>query len=63
MRTGGRERWTDGRLPPTKNLHTQNTHTHPKHTSFAVDSASLPPEWKTFFLNANDFSNEGCGVA
>jgi carbamoylphosphate synthase small subunit len=25
-----------------------------------VDGDSLPkPEWKSFFINANDFSNEG----
>lgn len=26
---------------------------------FAVDSATLPAEWKPLFLNANDLSNEG----
>lgn len=27
--------------------------------SFAVDNATLPPDWKQFFTNANDSSNEG----
>src|SRR5688500_18193925 len=31
----------------------------PQNHGFAVDSASLPPHWKPFFLNANDNSNEG----
>ena len=26
---------------------------------YAVDATSLPPDWKTLFLNANDLSNEG----
>ena len=26
---------------------------------FAVDNKSLPADWKPFFINANDFSNEG----
>jgi hypothetical protein len=26
---------------------------------FAVETESLPAEWKSFFINANDFTNEG----
>lgn len=31
----------------------------PQNHGYAVDSTSLPPEWKTYFLNVNDGSNEG----
>jgi carbamoylphosphate synthase small subunit len=27
--------------------------------SYAVDNDSLPVDWKPFFINANDFTNEG----
>jgi len=31
----------------------------PQNHGYAIDNATLPPDWKAFFLNANDGSNEG----
>eukprot|EP00667_Euglena_gracilis_P000224 EG_transcript_224 len=31
----------------------------PQNHGFAVDSTTLPPDWKELFVNANDYTNEG----
>jgi carbamoyl-phosphate synthase small subunit len=48
-----------GQNQPAMDLTTNRTYITPQNHGFAVDTASLPPDWKPFFINANDFSNEG----
>ena len=48
-----------GANQPCIDLRTGNCYITPQNHGFAVDNKSLPAEWKTFFLNGNDFSNEG----
>ncbi len=40
-------------------LRTSKCYITPQNHGFAVDNASLGEDWKPFFINANDKSNEG----
>ncbi len=48
-----------GMNQPCVDLRTTKCYVTPQNHGYAVDSSSLPEGWKTFFLNANDTSNEG----
>lgn len=49
-----------GANQPCIDLRTGRCYITPQNHGFAVEGDSLPkPHWKSFFLNANDFSNEG----
>ena len=48
-----------GMNQPCIDLRTTKCYITPQNHGFAVDSNSLPVEWKSLFLNANDLSNEG----
>ena len=48
-----------GMNQPCIDLRTTKCYITPQNHGFAVDSASLPVDWKSLFLNANDLSNEG----
>lgn len=54
MRYGNR-----GMNQPCIDMRTTKCYITSQNHGYAVDSQSLPPEWKTLFLNANDLSNEG----
>lgn len=44
---------------PCTNMLTGKCYITSQNHGFAVDAASLPPEWEELFVNANDGSNEG----
>ena len=44
---------------PCIDLRTTKCYITSQNHGFAVEMASLPREWRTFFLNANDHTNEG----
>jgi carbamoyl-phosphate synthase/aspartate carbamoyltransferase len=44
---------------PCIDMRTTRCYITPQNHGFAVDPATLKPGWKTFFMNANDKSNEG----
>ena len=44
---------------PCIDLRTSRCYITPQNHGFAVDPDSLQPGWQTFFMNANDKSNEG----
>ncbi len=48
-----------GMNQPCIDLRTTKCYITPQNHGYAVDSDSLPNEWKTLFLNANDHTNEG----
>ena len=48
-----------GMNQPCIDLRTTKCYITPQNHGYAVDSDSLPENWKTLFLNANDMSNEG----
>jgi carbamoyl-phosphate synthase large subunit/carbamoyl-phosphate synthase small subunit len=48
-----------GMNQPCIDMRTTRCYITPQNHGFAVDTASLPTGWKTFFMNANDKSNEG----
>lgn len=48
-----------GMNQPCIDMRTTRCYITPQNHGYAVDSKSLPEGWKTFFLNANDHSNEG----
>jgi carbamoyl-phosphate synthase small subunit len=48
-----------GQTQPCIDLRTMRCYITPQNHGFAVDTASLPRNWKPFFVNANDSSNEG----
>ena len=48
-----------GMNQPCIDLRTTKCYITPQNHGYAVNSDTLPPEWKTLFLNANDLSNEG----
>ena len=48
-----------GMNQPCIDMRTTKCYITAQNHGYAVDSSTLPPEWRTFFLNANDFSNEG----
>jgi carbamoyl-phosphate synthase large subunit len=48
-----------GMNQPCIDMRTTKCYITPQNHGFAVDSKSLPDGWKSFFINANDFSNEG----
>lgn len=48
-----------GMNQPCIDMRTTKCYITPQNHGFAVDSDSLPAEWKTLFINANDLSNEG----
>jgi len=48
-----------GMNQPCIDLRTTKCYITPQNHGFAVDADSLPAEWKSLFLNANDLSNEG----
>jgi carbamoyl-phosphate synthase/aspartate carbamoyltransferase len=48
-----------GMNQPCIDMRTTRCYITPQNHGFAVDSKSLPDGWKTFFMNANDHSNEG----
>ena len=44
---------------PVVDLRTTLCYQSPQNHGYAVDTATLPDGWKPFFINANDYSNEG----
>ena len=48
-----------GMNQPCIDLRTTKCYITPQNHGYAVDSESLPADWRTLFLNANDLSNEG----
>ena len=48
-----------GMNQPCIDLRTTKCYITPQNHGYAVDSDSLPADWRTLFLNANDLSNEG----
>lgn len=48
-----------GMNQPCIDMRTTKCYITPQNHGFAVDSDSLPVDWKTLFINANDLSNEG----
>ncbi|RLN86983.1 hypothetical protein BBJ28_00018286, partial [Nothophytophthora sp. Chile5] len=48
-----------GMNQPCIDMRTTRCYITPQNHGYAVDSKSLPAGWKTFFMNANDKSNEG----
>ncbi len=48
-----------GMNQPCIDLRTGRCYITPQNHGFAVDSKSLPSEWKQLFMNANDLTNEG----
>eukprot|EP00949_MAST-11_sp_MAST-11-sp1_P004227 g4227.t1 len=48
-----------GMNQPCIDLRTTRCYITPQNHGYAVDSYSLPDEWQTLFVNANDMSNEG----
>ncbi|KAG2530656.1 hypothetical protein JM18_001304 [Phytophthora kernoviae] len=48
-----------GMNQPCIDMRTTRCYITPQNHGYAVDSNSLPDGWKTFFMNANDKSNEG----
>ena len=48
-----------GMNQPCIDLRTSKCYITPQNHGFAVDSESLTADWKPFFINANDKSNEG----
>jgi len=48
-----------GMNQPCIDLRTGRCYITPQNHGFAVDSDTLPAEWKPLFINANDLSNEG----
>ncbi|KAG5187780.1 multifunctional pyrimidine synthesis protein [Tribonema minus] len=48
-----------GMNQPAIDMRTSKCYITPQNHGYAVDAKSLPEGWKTFFVNANDFSNEG----
>lgn len=48
-----------GMNQPCIDLRTTKCYITPQNHGFAVDSNSLPLDWKSLFINANDLSNEG----
>ena len=48
-----------GMNQPCVDLRTTKCYITPQNHGYAVDSNSLPSDWRSLFLNANDLSNEG----
>lgn len=48
-----------GMNQPCIDLRTTQCYITSQNHGFAVDSSSLPQDWKTLFINANDLTNEG----
>lgn len=48
-----------GMNQPCIDLRTTRCYVTPQNHGFAVDTDSLPADWRPLFLNANDLSNEG----
>ena len=48
-----------GMNQPCVDLRTTKCYITPQNHGYAVDSESLPPQWRSLFINANDLSNEG----
>jgi carbamoyl-phosphate synthase small subunit len=48
-----------GANQPCVDLRTTRCYITPQNHGFAVDASTLPEGWRTLFLNANDFTNEG----
>ena len=48
-----------GQNQPAVDLRTMRCYITPQNHGFAVDNDSLPVNWKPFFVNANDMTNEG----
>jgi carbamoyl-phosphate synthase large subunit/carbamoyl-phosphate synthase small subunit len=48
-----------GMNQPCIDLRNGKCYITPQNHGFAVDSNSLPPDWKELFINANDYTNEG----
>jgi carbamoyl-phosphate synthase/aspartate carbamoyltransferase len=48
-----------GMNQPCIDMRTTRCYITPQNHGYAVDSRSLPKDWTTFFVNANDHSNEG----
>ena len=48
-----------GMNQPCIDLRTGRCYITPQNHGFAVDSSSLPKNWKPLFINANDLTNEG----
>ena len=48
-----------GQNQPAIDLRTMRCYITPQNHGYAVDAATLPRNWKPFFVNANDSSNEG----
>ncbi|CAM9712708.1 unnamed protein product [Chrysoparadoxa australica] len=48
-----------GMNQPCIDMRTSKCYITSQNHGYAVDSSSLPAGWRTFFVNANDFTNEG----
>ena len=48
-----------GMNQPCIDLRTTNCYITAQNHGYAVDHKTLPAEWKSLFLNANDLTNEG----
>lgn len=44
---------------PAIDQFTQRVYITSQNHGFQVDQSSLPPDWRPYFINANDYSNEG----
>lgn len=48
-----------GQNQPVVDMLTQKAYITPQNHGFAVDHSNLPRDWRPYFINANDGSNEG----
>lgn len=48
-----------GHNQPVKDMLTDKVYITPQNHGYAVDHTDLPPEWKPYFVNINDVTNEG----
>ena len=48
-----------GHNQPVKDMLTDKVYITPQNHGYAVDHSDLPPEWKPYFVNINDVTNEG----
>lgn len=44
---------------PAKDLTTDRCHITSQNHGYAIDASTLPNDWKEYFINLNDQSNEG----
>lgn len=48
-----------GHNQPVKDMLTDKVYITPQNHGYAVDHSDLPPDWKPYFVNINDVTNEG----